>query len=375
VSSVVAIEGSPRDYAWGSRSAIQALLGHRSDGPLAELWFGSHAQGPSFVPALGATLDAVISTDPVAFLGSSTVDRLGGQLPYLLKVLAADKALSIQVHPTRAQARDGFAREDAAGIARDAPNRNYRDPNHKPELMCALTPFDALCGFRPAEETLELLASLDVPELGFLADLLAGPDPLRAAFTALFSLTDPGPVIAALAARVADAQEGPLFAVRLASEDAPGDVGVLVALLLNYVRLEPREAIYLGAGTVHAYLRGMGVEIMANSDNVLRCGLTPKHVDVPELLRITDFAPLDEPRWPSVGGRFDVPVPDFSLTRLEIHEPTGLHDTGPCIVLCTSGGVTVDEVPVGSGQAAFVPAGTPTRIAGDGVVFVASVGL
>jgi mannose-6-phosphate isomerase len=241
--------------------------------------------------------------------------------------------------------------------------------------MCALTPFDALCGFRAAGDTLDLLASLDLPELAFVADLLAGPDPLRAAFTALLSLDEPGPIVAALAARVAGATQGPLNAVRLASQDAPGDAGVLVALLLNYLRLEPGEAIYLGAGTVHAYLRGVGVEVMANSDNVLRCGLTPKHVDVPELLKITDFSPLVEPRWPSVGGRFDVPVPDFSLTRLQIDEPTGLDDMGPCIVLCTSGNVTVGDVPVSPGHAAFVPAGTPTRIGGAGIVFVAGVGL
>jgi mannose-6-phosphate isomerase len=204
---------------------------------------------------------------------------------------------------------------------------------------------------------------------------LHGADPLRSAFTALLTHDDPVPIVDALTRRAADADDGPLRAVRLAAANAPGDVGVALTLLLNDVRLEPGGAIYLGAGNVHAYLRGMGVEIMANSDNVLRCGLTGKHVDVPEVLAITDFVPLEEPRWPSLGGRFEVPVPDFALTRLEVDEPTGLHDDGPCIVLCASGDARVGEVAVSAGRAAFVPAGVQTTISGAGLIFVASVGL
>jgi mannose-6-phosphate isomerase len=372
---VVALEGAIRNYEWGSRTAIQGLLGAVPDGrPAAELWFGAHPHDPSFAPGHGTTLEQLIGADPPGMLGVPTVERFGPQLPYLLKVLAADKALSIQVHPTREQARDGFAREDAAGIPHGAPNRSYHDPNHKPELLCALTSFDALCGFRPAGATLELLSELDLPELAFVADLLRGPDPLRAAFTALLEHEDVAPIVAALARRAADARDGPLYAARLAAQDAPGDVGVVVSLLLNYVRLEPGEAIYLGAGNVHAYLRGMGIEIMANSDNVLRCGLTGKHVDVPEVLRITDFTALDDPRRHPVGGRFDVPVPDFSLTRIEVDEPTGLDDRGPCIALCTSGRVTVGDAPLDPGRAAFVPAGRRTTIEGAGELFVAGTG-
>jgi mannose-6-phosphate isomerase len=371
----VPIDGVVRDYAWGSRTSIQRLLGLPEDGaPIAELWFGDHPQDPSPLPRHETTLEGLVDADPAGLLGAATVARFGPRLPFLVKILAAEQALSIQVHPTREQAREGFAREDAAGIPRDAPNRNYRDPNHKPELLCALTPFDALCGFRPVEETRTLLAELDVPELAFVSDLLRGPDPLRSAFTALLSHDDPDPLVAAVAARVASATDGPLYAVRLAATDAPGDVGAVVALLLNYVRLRPGEAIFLAAGNVHAYLRGTGVEIMANSDNVLRCGLTPKHVDVPELLRITDFAPLCEPRWTSVGGRFEVPVPDFALTRIELDEPTGLDDAGPCIALCTAGQAAVGDVDLRTGHAAFVPAGLRTTISGAGEVFVASVG-
>jgi mannose-6-phosphate isomerase len=373
VNRVVPLDGVVRHYAWGSRTAIPALLGVPPDGrPAAELWFGAHPADPS--PADGTTLAALVESDPEGWLGAVAVQQFGARLPYLLKVLAADTALSIQVHPNLAQARDGFAREEAAGIPLDAPQRNYRDPNHKPELLCALTEFDALCGFRPVAATLELLETLAVPELGFVADLLRGPDPLRAAFTGILQLDDPAPVVAALVARAAAAPDGPLRGVRLAAEHFPADVGVLLALLLNYVRLRPGEAIFLGAGNVHAYLRGTGVEVMANSDNVLRCGLTAKHVDVAELLRITDFAELAEPRWPDLHGRFDVPVPDFALTRLELDEPTGLHDAGPTIVLCTSGELTVGHVAVRPGHAAFVAAGTPARLAGTGQAFVASVG-
>jgi mannose-6-phosphate isomerase len=374
----VSIEGVLRRYEWGSRTAIPRLLGVEPDGrPAAELWFGAHPHDPSPAPAHQATLEELIAADPNGMLGAPTVERFGPRLPYLVKILAAGKALSIQVHPTREQAQEGYAREEAAGIAHDAPNRNYRDPNHKPELLYALTPFEALCGFRPVDETLALLAQLDVPELAFVAELLRGPDPLRAAFTALLTHDEPGPIVAAVAARAGGAagDEGPLHAVRVAGADAPEDVGVVVALLLNYVRLAPGEAIFLGAGNVHAYLRGAGVEIMANSDNVLRCGLTPKHVDVAELLRITDFLPLPEPRWPAVGGRFDVPVPDFALTRVALDEPTGLDEPGPCIAVCTSGGVVVGDVDLRPGHAAFVPAGIRTTISGVGEVFVASVGL
>jgi mannose-6-phosphate isomerase len=375
-AGVFALDGARRDYSWGSRTAIQRMLGLPEDGrPIAELWFGAHPDDPSTAPVHGATLAALIDADPNGILGAATVERFGPRLPYLLKVLAAEKALSIQVHPTRDQAVAGFLHEDAAGIPRDAPNRNYRDDNHKPELLCALTPFDALCGFRPVAQTLELFDAWDVPELRFVADLLRGPDPLRAAFTALLTHEDPAMIADAVARRAVDADEGPLFAARLAAEDFPGDIGVVLSLLLNYVRLEPGEAIYLGAGNLHAYLHGNGVEIMASSDNVLRCGLTPKHIDVAELLRVTDFAPLAEPRRLSVGGRFDVPVPDFALTRIELDKPAGLDDAGPCIALCTFGAVTVGEVAVRSGQAAFVPAGERTTISGAGLVFIASVGL
>ncbi|HZC71781.1 MAG TPA: mannose-6-phosphate isomerase, class I [Jatrophihabitans sp.] len=372
--SVVPLDGVPRDYAWGSHRVIQRLLGLPEDGqPIAELWFGAHPHDPS--PAGQRTLDALIEADPEGLLGARTVARFGPHLPYLVKILAADRPLSMQVHPTREQAGDGCAREDAAGIARDADKRNYRDANHKPELLCALTPFEALCGFRPVTDTLRLLDALRLPALIPVAELLGRPAGLRAAFTALLRDPDPASVADAVAdavGRLPDEWAGPAQAVRQCAQAFPGDVGVVLALLLNHVVLEPGEAIYLGAGSVHAYLGGTGVEIMANSDNVLRCGLTAKHINIPELLKITDFSPLAEPRWPSLRGRFDVPIPDFALTRLEIDEPVGLDDPGPCIVLCTAGQVTVADVGARAGHAVFVPPGQAVTISGAGLAFVAS---
>jgi len=398
VPDVFAVDGTIRDYAWGSSTAIQQLLGLPVDGrPAAELWFGAHPGAPS--AALGTTLDELIAADPAGLLGEPVVAAFGPRLPFLLKVLAADTPLSIQVHPTRAQAEAGFAAEDARGIAIDAPARNYRDRNHKPELLCALSEFDALCGFRPVAGTLRLLDALELDGLEPVRARLAGADGLRAAFSYLLTLDDPAPLSRAVAARVAALADpgwaGVRAAVAAAAAQFPGDVGVVLALLLNHVRLQPGEAIYLGAGTVHAYLHGVGIEIMANSDNVLRCGLTTKHVDVGELLAITDFAELPEPRWPSSGTAgfgvgFDVPVPDFQLHSADLDayrkpgRAQGACATGdagkPYLVLCASGGVRVragrSSVGLAPGRAAFVPARDPVfTLEGTGQTFLASVGL
>jgi len=379
---VIALDGVIRHYAWGSRTVIPDLLGVEPDGqPAAELWFGAHPDDPSPVPGLDSTLDTLIAATPDELLGAATAARFGPRLPFLLKVLAVESALSIQVHPTLEQARAGFAAEDAAGIARDAPNRNYRDTNHKPELLCALSPFEVLCGFRSIEDSLRLFDAWDLAELQALRALLAGPDGLRAAFTMLLTLDAPGALVAAVGARAAsvsrhDEWAGVARAVRLMAEDFPGDIGVVLGLLLNYVRLEPGEAIYLDAGTLHCYLRGTGVEIMANSDNVLRCGLTAKHIDVDELLRITGFGELADPRWPRGAFGFDAPLADF---RLGVHDDGGELDYvyqpgSPRIVLCTEGSPEVAGLTLAPGHAAFVPAGTQLLIQGYGTVFVAMLG-
>uniref|UniRef100_UPI001E612E94 mannose-6-phosphate isomerase, class I n=1 Tax=Streptomyces clavuligerus TaxID=1901 RepID=UPI001E612E94 len=242
-------------------------------------------------------LDEVIAADPVRELGAPAVDRFGPQLPFLFKILAAGAPLSLQVHPDLDQARAGFAAEERAGIPADAPHRNYKDANHKPELICALTPFDGLCGFRPVPVTAELLAGLGVDSLKPYADLLhAHPEEaaLREVLTAVLT-ADPDRIAATVteAATAADRLGGPYAPYARLAHHFPGDPGVIAAMLLNHVRLQPGEALYLGAGVPHAYLSGLGVEIMANSDNVLRCGLTPKHIDVPELLRIVRFTAND----------------------------------------------------------------------------------
>jgi mannose-6-phosphate isomerase len=390
---VVTIEPVARAYAWGSTTAIPRLLGHEpGDQPLAELWFGAHADSPSATSA--GPLDEAIAADPVQALGPEVAARFDGQLPFLLKILAADHPLSIQVHPTLAQAQAGYADEQRRGIAPDAPDRNYRDRNHKPELLCALTDFDALCGFRPVAKTLELLDALGVPELAPVGAALRGTSPLRTAFALLLAWPqdDRDALISSVIAgcrRLVDSGWSLTAAATLrAAADFPGDIGAVIALLLNAVRLRPGEAIYLAAGNIHAYLRGMGVEIMANSDNVLRCGLTPKHVDIAELLAITDFAPTIDPvRNPGHVGYaawgVDVPVPDFELTMYDLDLNRGAVDangSGPEIWLCVSGQVSVrvlgQSVDLRPGQAAFVPGGSlrTVIINGTGTIFSAAVG-
>jgi mannose-6-phosphate isomerase len=332
----VRIEGARQRYDWGSTTAIPALLGCPPDGtPWAELWLGDHPTAPATVPDDGgAPLDA--------------------QLPFLLKILAAAAPLSLQAHPTREQAEAGYAREDAAGIPLDAPERTYRDRNHKPELLLALTPFDALYGFRRPEESAARLAGLDAAELAPAIDALQSGS-LR---EAMVWLLDRSPDEAAALARAA-ARRDPL-AAELA-DGYPGDIGVVVALLLNRVQLEPDEAIYLGPGTLHAYLGGMGVELMARSDNVIRGGLTSKHVDRAELLRVLVMAP-SEPRIvgpervDAITTTWRSPAEDFQLWRLEpAGEPHHVATRGPEVVLCVDGTAMLDDLTLTRGQAAFVP--------------------
>lgn len=366
------LDGVVRHYDWGSVDAIPRLLGREPDGtPWAEMWFGAHEGDPSVLPDIGATLAEMIGRDPAAALGRATMERLGPQLPFLLKLLAAEKPLSIQVHPTREQAAAGFAAEDERGVPVDAPERNYRDRNHKPELLCALTPFEALCGFRPVAHTVAVLEQSGIAELRFLIEALHGRDPLRTAFTAAVE-ADKSVVAAVSAAATPD---GALRPAWLAAQHFPGDVGVVVSLLLNHVRLDPGQAIYLGAGNVHAYLHGLGVEIMAASDNVLRAGLTSKHVDVAELQRVTDFRELADPvREPGEAG-FEVPVPDFRLQPVVVTGLATVAVAGPVIALCTSGSVSADGVDLTPGRAAFVPGtATAVQLDGNGTAFLATVG-
>ena len=385
---IIRVEGVPRYYSWGSLTAIPQLFGIDAGGrPVAELWFGAHRDDPSPAPEHDASLDELIAADPEHTVGADAMQRFGPHLPFLVKVLAADSALSMQVHPTRKQARAGFVAEEAAAIPRDAPQRNFRDDNHKPELLCALTPFEALCGFRPVEQTIALLDALAVPQLAATREHLSRPDGLRIAFTELLQHRDPAPLVAAVSERAHDSDDPALRPVRLLTHDFPGDIGIALSLLLNYVQLEPGEAIFLGAGNVHCYLRGTAVEVMANSDNVLRCALTSKHVDVGEVLAVTDFSALPEPRCAvdadGFGTTYLTPADDFRLQTVDLDAYKGscaLGLPGPHLVLCVEGGVTVergrDEVALVPGQAAFVVAGdgSAVRLRGTGRVFWTTVG-
>ena len=394
-----------RPYAWGSVRALAELLGEEPTGePQAELWMGAHPGAPSLVDrgAGPRALDELIAADPVGELGPAVLERFGARLPFLFKVLAVGQALSVQVHPTLAQARAGFADEEARGIPVDAPERTYRDGNHKPEMICALSGFDALCGFRPCAETADLLDALRLPVLDRWAKTLrTAPEPEALRTVLAEALGDERgsgtayAVAAALpgAAAAAAAAGGPhaaaLAAYAAVVRDYPGDPGIIAALLLNHVRLSPGQALYLGAGVPHAYLGGLGVEVMANSDNVLRCGLTPKHIDVPELLRVVDFratAPtVVDPR-PVPGSAGDdvypAPVDEFLLNR---HTLTGAAQSvdgegGPQILLCVAGEAALvdadgESLRLTRGQSAYLPAAAgPVQVeSDDAVLFRVSV--
>ena len=381
------LEGVIRNYEWGSASSIPSLLGRPPDGrPWAELWFGAHPSAPSLVGPTHQPLDTVVEADPVAALGSDVAGRFGS-LPFLVKLLAAAEPLSLQAHPSIAQAEAGHAREDAAGIALDAPNRSFRDRLHKPELICALTEFEALCGFRDPDATLAILATIDTPALDPIR-VRIDAEPNAAGLDALLAhlLTLDAAEAAALVDAVVAAcgRPGPeigagerAMAAALGARH-PGDAGVITALLLNRVTLQPGEALFLGPGNLHMYLRGTGIEIMANSDNVLRGGLTPKHVDVPALLDVVDAEPIDPAiqRPVAVDGVtvYDTPVPEFSLVRIDVDD-VHILEAGPAIALCTDGVVEIGPHTLDRGAAIWLPAADgAVEVTGRGTLYCARVG-
>lgn len=364
------LRGAIRTYAWGSRTAIAEFTGRPVPAahPEAELWFGAHPADPAWLEtAEGETsLLDTLAADPEGQLGATAQARFGGALPFLVKVLAASEPLSLQAHPSAEQAVEGYQREERLNVPLSAPIRNYRDTSHKPELLVALQPFEALAGFRPAARTAELLAALAVSDLDPFIALLndqSDADGLRALFTTW--ITAPQPDIDVLVPAVLEGAVHYLnsgaaqFAAEARTvlelgERYPGDAGVLAALLLNRISLAPDEAIFLSAGNLHTYLRGVGLEVMANSDNVLRGGLTPKHVDVPELLRVLDFTPTTEAALRPATHRdgletvYETPTEEFAVSALsldgenlghEVDAPTR-HD-GPQLLLCTEGSAVV----------------------------------
>ncbi len=373
------LSNDPRDYAWGSATLIPALQDREPSGaPEAEVWFGDHPGCPA-VLGDGRTLAA------------ARADAGEPPLPYLLKILAASSSLSIQAHPDLEQAREGYAREEAAGIPRDAAERVYRDANHKPEIIVALSDrFRALVGLRPVADTLRLLDALGAADgIATLREALSGGDAaaLRAVIESALSGGSAG-TVAAVSAAVGDASHAEfaeeLDVLRAIVRDFPGDPGIVVALLMNLVVLRAGEAVFAPAGVLHAYQDGLGVELMAASDNVLRGGLTPKHIDVPELMRIVDTRPGPAPllapvRDAGTGEVFDPGVPDFVLTRVTL---VGGERTvalaGPTIALATSGAVTVSagerRIPLTPGAAAFASDEDVLVLAGEGTVYLAQPG-
>lgn len=403
------LRGAVRSYAWGSRTSLARLQGRSvpSEHPEAEIWLGAHPADPAHVEFddESRSLLEVIDDDPDRELGEEVSAQYGARLPFLLKLLAADEPLSLQAHPSSAQAKEGFARENAARVPIDSSVRNYRDSSHKPELIVALTEFHALAGFRSPRRTVDLIDALGVEALSGYRSLLADqPDDagLRTVFTSWITL--PGPALDALLPLVAEGcirylsstahHDGGRFVAEARTllelgESYPGDAGVLAALLLNRVTLTPGQGLYLDAGNLHAYLSGTGVEIMANSDNVLRGGLTPKHVDVPELLRVLDFEPAEvdllDPAVDSTVSpvTYATPASEFALSRSVLQDNSSVEfPGGPRIVLCTAGRVALStggtEAVLEQGQAVWVSASDPAVKVlahwGDAEVFGATVG-
>lgn len=322
-----------QDYAWGSRTALTLLftIENPNAEPQAELWMGAHPNGCSEVFAQGRSikLSELIKQDPIHYLGDQAT-RNFGELPYLFKVLAAEQALSIQVHPSKAQAEAGFAKELQLGIPLTAANRNYKDPNHKPELVYALTDYHAMNGFREIEQIIAHFKQLNIDVLNpLVSDLIEQPnsDGLKHFFSAILSLQGESKEIALTMLMVKARQSNePLFELILQlAEQYPGDIGLFAPLMLNVITLKPGQAMFLDACTPHAYIQGTGLEIMANSDNVLRAGLTPKYIDVEELVACTLFAPKPihqlvlKPLQQQNIEYFPVEVADFKFAV--IHHP------------------------------------------------------
>ncbi len=385
--SIAKLHNPIQTYAWGSRTGMADFLGWPSPAaePQAELWMGAHPRAPSEVEIDGrrVSLGEVIADHPRQVLGAAA-ERFGGRLPFLFKVLAAGRALSIQAHPDLRQAADGYRREDALGIARDAAERNYRDANHKPEVLCAVTPFAALRGFRPPAAIRDRMRRLGLLELLPEArEALAAGD-LGRFFKAYMSLPPArlDGVLARATGSAGDDRAG--FWVRKLERQFPGDRGVLAPLFLHLLELAPGEAIFTGPGVLHSYLEGVGIELMANSDNVVRGGLTVKHVDLRELLRLLRFE-SSPPRLlasSTAGGarHFETVAGEFALAVLEVTPEAACQAPGGEveILLCARGEGTIrstgDPLAFSRGDSLLVPAAAGSyRIEGSTTLYRAGV--
>ncbi len=373
-------------YVWGSRTAIQSLLNWPRpwSEPVAELWLGAHPKAPSQVHINGEwkSLTDVIAATPESVLGKAASKRFSNRLPFLLKVLAADRPLSIQVHPHRTRAREGFERENRLNIPLDAPHRNYKDPSHKPELLCAVTPFEVLKGFRAPKEVLMLMEQVfaSPPEELELLRKETNRAGLKKFFTALLYMTPERRLEiiqrAVTGAKAVLNQDRAFHWLLKLNREYPGDMGILSPLLLNLATLSPGEAFHVPAGELHSYLSGVGMEIMASSDNVLRCGLTPKHVDIPELLEIVNFdaTPLQKQQ-PMADENceriYKTPAKEFQLSEIVLNGERAYKsrtERSVEILICMEGNGMIkasrgsDPVPLSKGVSVIVPSDVPEYV-------------
>jgi mannose-6-phosphate isomerase len=378
------LKNTIQHYPWGSPGMIPDLMGIQNPegSPWAELWIGAHPKSPSLVETESGfvPLNQFIVEDPVRRLGKPAAERFGG-LPFLFKILAARTPLSIQAHPAMDAARRGFERENAAGIPMDAFERNYKDDNHKPELLLSLGDFSALLGFRTMEEIQNLAEVLGIPEYRRLITDARGD--LKGFFLALMNYPGPEDLIADIVSAAKELNAKEFSWVRKLAASYPGDIGVAAPLYMNILDLREGEAIYLDAGKIHAYLGGLGLELMANSDNVLRGGLTSKHIDLAELSTVLDFSAENPTLFPSVSGAdnsilYRPPVDEFVLSRFDLTDGLSLNcdSSGSCaILLCTSGRIRVEgEFDLVPGDSLFVSADQKNcSLEGAGTVFRAGV--
>lgn len=376
---------SVQNYAWGSKTALTDLYGiaNPNNLPMAELWMGAHPKSSSKIEDASGqvrSLRDVIEANKAALLGDKVAQRFG-ELPFLFKVLCADQPLSIQVHPNKQASEIGFAKENAAGIPLDAAERNYKDPNHKPELVFALTPFLAMNAFREFSEIISLLQPVAGAH-NAIAHFLENPnaDALSQLFASLLNMQgeEKSHALAVLKAALDSQQGEPWETIRLISEFYPDDSGLFSPLLLNVVKLNPGEAMFLFAETPHAYLQGVALEVMANSDNVLRAGLTPKYIDIPELAANVKFVAkpaaelLTQPVKNGAELDFPIPVDDFAFSLHDLSSAeTSVAQESAAILFCVEGEATLHKgeqrLVLKPGESAFVAANeSPVSVSGTG---------
>ncbi len=396
------LSGVVQNYAWGSHSEIAHFQGRSvpTEAPEAEVWFGAHPRAPSTIEVDGTChkLDAFIQESPNRELGNDVMRRYA-RLPFLLKILAVDQPLSIQLHPSHEQAQKGFQRERSLGISSDDPRANYRDDWPKPELLCPLTEFEVLCGFRPIEELISLFGTLGGECFEAAKETLkSSPNAqglrqvatawLNAAGDAKSALFDAAIEAYSRVSTPASFPENDVSTILDLAQRYPGDMGVIVTSLLRHLVLSPAMGLFVPAGVLHAYLRGFAIEVMANSDNVLRGGLTPKHVDVVELLGLTNFnsdrpliVPLQE-RWP-LEKNFVTDASQFAVSRIDIENHVSWCATkrsGPEMLLCVKGNLSVigtleEQLELARSECAWISADEDVYcVSGAGQAFRVQVG-